>query len=493
MGLLDPSQKEVLRFAVSCRVLTLVLQALFNIIIPDHHADAFSPPRLAPSGSVDQLVEGLLGGLSRWDAEHFLFIAEHGYLYEHNFAFFPGFPLALLMGTELLRPLQGLLSERSCLLVSVALVNSLFSVLAAVALHDLGCLVLQCPRQAFCAALLFCLSPASVFLAAGYSEALFAFLTFSAMGQLERGRGWAGGLLFALAAGVRSNGLVSVGFLLHSQCRGFCSSLVVLNPLKGLVKLMASLCLSVLTVSLPFALFQYYAYTQFCLPGSAHAIPEPLLRLASDRGYRLAGDNEPPWCSRAPPLIYSYIQDVYWNVGLLRYYELRQVPNFLLATPVTVLVVWATWTYVTAHPWLCLTLGLQRTKDRESLEKPHPGFLSPKVFVYLVHAAALLAFGGLCMHVQVLTRLLGSSTPIMYWFPAYLLQDREPLLRCVDTAPQKLLEENSPPGQKAPRNCVMKLLYNWKTCSPVTKCILVYFLTYWLLGLILHCNFLPWT
>lgn len=26
MGLLDPSQKEVLRFAVSCRVLTLVLQ-----------------------------------------------------------------------------------------------------------------------------------------------------------------------------------------------------------------------------------------------------------------------------------------------------------------------------------------------------------------------------------------------------------------------------------------------------------------------------------
>lgn len=284
MGLLDPSQKEVLRFAVSCRVLTLVLQALFNIIIPDHHADAFSPPRLAPSGSVDQLVEG-----------------------------------------------------------------------------------------------------------------------------------------------------------------------------------------------------------------SAHAIPEPLLRLASDRGYRLAGDSEPPWCSRAPPLIYSYIQDVYWNVGLLRYYELRQVPNFLLATPVTVLVVWATWTYVTAHPWLCLTLGLQRTKDRESLEKPHPGFLSPKVFVYLAHAAALLTFGGLCMHVQVLTRLLGSSTPIMYWFPAYLLQDREPLLRCVDTAPQKLLEENSPPGQKAPRNCVMKLLYNWKTCSPVTKCILVYFLTYWLLGLILHCNFLPWT
>ncbi|PNJ20510.1 PIGV isoform 3 [Pongo abelii] len=55
----DPSRKEVLRFAVSCRILTLMLQALFNAIIPDHHAEAFSPPRLAPSGFVDQLVEVL--------------------------------------------------------------------------------------------------------------------------------------------------------------------------------------------------------------------------------------------------------------------------------------------------------------------------------------------------------------------------------------------------------------------------------------------------
>ena len=128
-------------------------------------------------------MEGLLGGLSHWDAEHFLFIAEHGYLYEHNFAFFPGFPLVLLLGAELLRPLWGLLNLRSCLLISVALLNSLFSALAALVLHDLGCLDLHCPRQAFYGALLFCLSPANVFLTAGYSEALFALLTFSAMGQ----------------------------------------------------------------------------------------------------------------------------------------------------------------------------------------------------------------------------------------------------------------------------------------------------------------------
>ncbi|KAM4872735.1 GPI mannosyltransferase 2 isoform 2-T2 [Thomomys bottae] len=485
----DPSRKVILKFAVSCRVLTLVLQALFNVVIPDHQAEAFSPPRLAPSGSVDKLVEGLLGGLSRWDAEHFLFIAEHGYLYEHNFAFFPGFPVALLVGSELLRPLRGLLSQRSCLLIAVALLNSLFSVLAAVTLYDLGCLVLHCPRQAFYSALLFCLTPANVFLAAGYSEALFALLTFCAMGQLERGRGWASGLLFTLASGVRANGLVNVGFLLHSQCRGFFSSFMVLSPTRQLVKLMASVCLSVLALSLPFALFQYYAYTQFCLPGSPRSIPEPLVQLAVDKGYRTTEGNLPPWCSWDLPLIYSYIQDVYWNVGFLRYFELKQVPNFLLAAPMAILVASAIWTYVTTHPWLCLTLGLQRSRDKT----PHPGFLSPQVFVYLVHAAVLLLFGGLCMHVQVLTRFLGSSTPVVYWFAAHLLQDKEPLLRSLETAPAKPSSEDCPPGQRVPRNSIMVLFCNWKTCSAVTRYILQYFLTYWLLGLLLHCNFLPWT
>lgn len=492
MWTLDPSRKEVLRFAVSCRALTLVLQALFNAVIPDHQAEAFSPPRLTPSGSLDQLVEGLLGGLSRWDAEHFLFIAEYGYLYEHNFAFFPGFPLVLVVGTELLRPLRVLLSLRSCLLISVALLNSLFSVLAAVALHDLGCRVLHCPRQAFYGALLFCLSPASVFLTAGYSEALFAFLMFTAMGQLERGRSWTSGLLFALATSVRSNGLVSVGFLIHSQCRSFFSSFMVQTPLRQLLKLMGSVFLLVLTLGLPFALFQYYAYIQFCLPGSARPIPEPLLQLAVDRGYRIANGNKPPWCSWKCPLIYSYIQDTYWNVGFLRYYELKQVPNFLLATPMTMLVAWAVWTYVTTHPWFCITLGMQR--DCKALEKkPALGFLSLQVFVYLVHAAVLLLFGGLCMHVQVLTRFLGSSSPVVYWFPAHLLQRQEPLLRTIEIMPWQPLAGDSSPLQKLPRNCIMRLLCNWKTCSLLTRCILGYFLTYWLLGLLLHCNFLPWT
>jgi Gpi18-like mannosyltransferase len=32
-----------------------------------------------------------------------------------------------------------------------------------------------------------------------------------------------------------------------------------------------------------------------------------------------------PWCSKALPSAYGYVQDVYWNVGFLRYYEWSQV------------------------------------------------------------------------------------------------------------------------------------------------------------------------
>ncbi|KAM6218419.1 GPI mannosyltransferase 2 isoform 4-T4 [Rhynchocyon petersi] len=195
-------------------------------------------------------------------------------------------------------------------------------------------------------------------------------------------------------------------------------------------------------------------------------------------------------CCRVLTLV---LQDVYWNVGFLRYYELKQVPNFLLATPVVILVACAIWTYVTAHPWFCLTLGLQKIKNNKTLQKPEPGFLSPHVFVYLVHAAVLMIFGGLCMHVQVLTRFLGSSTPIVYWFPAHLLQNQEPLLKSLEMVSWKPLAGDSPQGQKVLRNPIKGLLYNWKACCPLTRYILGYFLSYWLLGLLLHCNFLPWT
>ncbi|CAN8200439.1 unnamed protein product [Coccothraustes coccothraustes] len=504
----DPQLREVVWFALRCRGLALLLQAVFNLLIPDHAADAFSPPRPGPGGGWDALLERLLGGLGRWDAEHFLFIAERGYLLEHNCAFLPLFPLALRLLAALL-PCPVPLQPRSRLLLAAALLNAALAAPAAAALLALGRAVLRRPRQAFLAALLFSLSPAGVFMAAAYSESAFAALAFSAMWQLQRGRGRLGGLLFALAAGARANGLLNAGFVLYARGRRFAEQLqgtaaaprelpALCRRLLGLVSSSALMCAAIF---LPFAAFQYYAYVRFCEPGAglAQSVPEPLLRLARDKGYRVAGVGEPkpPWCSWRFPLVYSYIQDTYWNVGFLRYFELRQIPNFLLALPVTLLCSWAAWTYVSTNPRHCLTLGLERSKGEER-GKARDGFCGPAVFVYVVHSTALLVFGFFCMHVQVLTRFLGSSSPILYWFSAHLLLEHEPLLWSTGTdnpaSGKPLLgKSHSSSGKGTSDNPVVRLLLNWRSITPLSKSILGFFLGYWLLGLILHCNFLPWT
>uniref|UniRef100_A0A8C9MXL0 GPI mannosyltransferase 2 n=1 Tax=Serinus canaria TaxID=9135 RepID=A0A8C9MXL0_SERCA len=329
------------------------------------------------------------------------------------------------------------------------------------------------------------------------------------MWQLETGRWRLGGLLFVLAAGARANGLLNAGFVLYPRARRFALQLqgtaasprelpVLCKRLLGLVSSSALMCAAIF---LPFAAFQYYAYVRFCEPGAglAPSVPEPLLQLARDKGYRVAGVGEakPPWCSQRFPLVYSYIQDTYWNVGFLRYFELRQIPNFLLALPVTLLCSWAAWTYISTNPRHCLTLGLERSKGEER-GKAGDGFCGPAAFVYVVHSTALLVFGFFCMHVQVLTRFLGSSSPILYWFSAHLLLEHEPLLWSTGTdnpaSGKPLLgKSHSSSGKGTSDNPVVRLLLNWRSTTPLSKSILGFFLGYWLLGLILHCNFLPWT
>ena len=52
--------------------------------------------------------------------------------------------------------------------------------------------------------------------------------------------------------------------------------------------------------------------------------------------------NRPNWCKfvddakngRGRFSFYAFVQRRHWNVGFLRYYELKQVPNFLLAGPI---------------------------------------------------------------------------------------------------------------------------------------------------------------
>ncbi|KAE8623900.1 hypothetical protein XENTR_v10005773 [Xenopus tropicalis] len=387
----DPFLQEILRFSLCCRGATLAMQVVFNLLIPDHIADAFSPPRAPPSGYGDQFTELLLGGLGRWDAEHFLFIAEHGYVFEHNMAFFPLFPLTLAgLAHGLLWPLGFMLSLRSRLLLSATLLNTACFVLAAIVLYRLGCVALQSRRSAFLAALLFCMSPASIFMTAAYSESLFAMATFAGLWQLEKCRTFRGCSLFLLATAARANGLVNAGFLLY-----FGAQSVVQGTMS--CRRISKILLATAVIMLPFALFQHYSFHHFCLVSAIDEKVSPeLMQLAIEKSYRVRGPPVPAWCAASLPLAYSNIQSDYWGVGLLRYFQLRQLPNFLLALPVILLGTRAIWEYGCANVNLCLTLGLWEKRQKSS-----SGYYGPRIFVYVAHLTALMMFGVFCMHVQV--------------------------------------------------------------------------------------------
>eukprot|EP00062_Callorhinchus_milii_P010177 gi/632954741/ref/XP_007893122.1/ PREDICTED: GPI mannosyltransferase 2 [Callorhinchus milii] len=495
--------RSVMLFALYTRILTVLLQVLFNSLIPDHTADAFSPPQLHNSTLGDVIVQTLLSGFSHWDAQHFLFIAEFGYVFEHNFAFLPLFPGCMRIVAETLAsPCKGCLSLHNRLLLSGVLLNTVLFTLAAGALYKLSCVVLKDHSMATLASLLFCLTPVSVFMSAAYSESMFILLALAGMWQLEIGWSVLGCVFFALATATRSNGTVNAGFLIYLELKR--SVRHVRAVMKSAVNGPQTWCWlrvaaqSVLTVAggtiaivLPFALFQYYGYLTFCTPTvtSGQDVPQPLLQLAREKGYRVPDINMalPSWCSHRFPLIYSYIQKVYWNLGFLKYYQLRQLPNFLLALPAAFLGGWAAWQYVAADFWYCVRLGLVSKRRTEVGEKkPANGFHSPEVFIYLVHMAGLLAFAVCFMHIQVLTRFLASSSPVLYWFCAHLIQKAE-----AEHATWNSVA--APTNPVLPKNILTELLLDWRQRSPTTRWLLAYFLLYWLLGLLLHCNFLPWT
>merc|ERR1711971_533816 len=42
------------------------------------------------------------------------------------------------------------------------------------------------------------------------------------------------------------------------------------------------------------------------------------------------GVDAPAWCSGSLKSVYAHMQSTYWQVGFLRYFQFKQIPNFLL-------------------------------------------------------------------------------------------------------------------------------------------------------------------
>lgn len=154
-------QSLLLRLAVLSRAVTFLLLQL-TVRLPLFDAS----PLLVSTGRP----------FLRWDTFHFLHVAEQGYAYEHEWAFFPGVPIVMHAMASLVR-LVHTSEHRSDLLlggVAAAVTCDTTRTLYALSLHHL-----QSPQLAFLVSLLSLLPSSPVTLQyAPYSEPFFTYFSY---------------------------------------------------------------------------------------------------------------------------------------------------------------------------------------------------------------------------------------------------------------------------------------------------------------------------
>ena len=415
---------------------------------------------------------------------------------EEAHAFFPMFPwLVRALSLVMIRHCPLWLLPCSYAGVSVLaafLVNTMAFCVAAVALWDMTKRNMgQSTAPESCepciddtVVWLFCCNPANVFFVAAYSESTFCCWTFVGYALFNRGQWFVATLFWIMASATRSNGTMVAGWLILYGV----STALALCPLRQSQRLVCSVAAIVamtVGVIMPALWHDQRGYSFHCL---------------SDRQLR------PLWCNdgdgRKVRSVYALVQQKHWNVGFFRYYELKQLPNFLLATPVfvysylavrmwimqsleryrkkqdnkanglnslTLLLRWAIFALKEAHPTKFAQAQTNKTNHAHSNYMDNRGVLVLLGAQHLGHyvvLAGVALLGLIIAHVQISTRLICSTCPAVYWYMAYIS------------------ERNSTKDDQHKQQ---------RTWVLHKSTVLLYFVGFNIAGILLHPNFLPWT
>ncbi|CAE6429241.1 unnamed protein product [Rhizoctonia solani] len=379
---------------------------------------ATSPPQLAPSTVL------------RWDTLHYLDVALYGtYAYEHQYAFSLGVPIVLRIahwGKELffklIFPLSflGTMNTQIRSWVTVLINTLLVAMLAAqpcLALYRLSEKISHSKEFSYLSLIIHALMGAPpVIIRSAYAEPFFAWFTFEGLNAYHEQNYFVSSLYFGLATAFRTNGILLPCFILYdllarpilseffatiNVTTGFKPTDIATHLYRASRKLKPSkiiygALLTMISLS-PFLAQQYLAYLTFC----QSLVPRP-------------------WCDSRIPLIYSFVQSHYWDVGLWRYWTIAQIPNFLLATPILTLA-------FASIAWFAIasSRGIHLSR-RQDIDSPplHPT-LSPSMALVLLpcalHALVISIILLTAAHVQIALRVLPAATPWVSWAGAALI------------------------------------------------------------------------
>lgn len=354
--------------ALISRLAVLTWAILVDYCISDHAASGVES---LDGVFTSSLSASLLQPFTRWDAAHYLNIALHGYVKDYQFAFYPLFPSLISWCSAVPLPW---LSPMEASILLILLWNIIAFVLSALVLSALLRKMGLSEPVADLACLCFVFNPASVFFSSIYTESTYALLAWSGMLFWDDSFTLSTACLL-LASCTRSNGSLNTVIIAGMGCQALLKDRRPVRFIGTVLKI----SISVLSCILPGVLFNLCAYQQLCQIPAAHK--------------ELCGEGP----IQTP---YGYLQEKYWNVGFLKFYELKQIPNFFLGLPVLVFGCFA----VIYH------LDQVRSKGSLSWWKwfQHPA--TPWVVHMILVMLLVLGWA----HVQIATRLLCSACPLVF-------------------------------------------------------------------------------
>lgn len=219
------------------------------------------------------------------------------------------------------------------------LLNNMAFVFAAAYFHRLSVTVLKDKAAAMRASILFCFNPASIFFSSIYSESLYALLSIGGLCHLMSGANNLATIWLALSVLARSNGVLNAGYIGFQVIHQAYDAAYLKKRAYLAGEILLAGAVRCICICLPFFFFQAYGYFNICHGRSA--------------------DELRPWCKARVPMVYDFIQSYYWGVGLLKYFKLKQLPNFLLAVPILSLALSTIIYYAKQRFVVFVTLGFQ--------------------------------------------------------------------------------------------------------------------------------------
>jgi phosphatidylinositol glycan class V len=479
-------------FPILTRVLIFILAIFADFLIEDHEATDVENFAFKYSNSVNKIF---LSPFSKWDAVHYLKIASLTYTKEKQYVFFPLYPFIMKKFCGVI--VSKFLNEQEQMIICGILLNILaFIITYNIFMFLMEKLYIKNEIIHF-AKICFCINPAGIFFLTIYTESIYSMLCWFGLYLYESN---SYDCLLAivslfLASCVRSNGNLNAIFVIIKISQLLLKQFIYQNhSIKNFLVIISYHVVVLIATITPF--FVWNTYTTNFLS-------------------ELEESNKPK--NNFFFNAYSYLQNKYWGVGFLKYYQLKQIPNFLLALPIIIISIYTIYFYffqdsfsnkseIYSNKKTVLTTILNNCQSKSETETNKETLiflnkiyfqergikilkknkfiyflLNSKVLPHIIHLLCVLFVGLFFANVQITTRLICSSCPIIYiGMGNIFLNDSKyknyyDFLNLINIKVKKL---------KKRRN---EKLFHY------SEILFFYLIFFNIVGIFLHCNYYPWT